>query len=387
MSQALRVLHVYKDYPPVLGGIEKHIHTLAHLQARQGFRVTVLVTNPARFPHCLRTHTTVEGPVRVIRAGRLLTTASTPISPQQALYQMRLDADIVHLHFPYPPGEIANLLRRRPTPTVMTYHSDVVRQQRILRVYRPLLHRVLTRTDAIIATSPRYAETSPYLQRVRSRVHPIPLGIDLTPFLHTDPARARELRRQGLPAHVDVPLVLFVGRLRYYKGVDVLLRAIAALKDVHLWIVGTGPMEARWRELARRLALDARVRFWGEVPEERLPLFYAAADLFVLPATSRAEAFGLVQVEAMASGLPVVSTELGTGTSYVNIHGETGLVVPPGDVEALRVALRELIDQPDTRRRMGQHARERAMREFSAERMGERITALYQQVLRRQKEG
>ena len=384
----IRVLHVYKDYyPPVLGGIEKHLHALAHLQAAQGLDVTVLVTNPAPFPRGMRTITSSERPteegdrrVRIIRAARLFTVASTPISLAQAWKQLHLEADIVHLHFPYPPGEVVNYLGGKAKATVITYHSDVIRQRVILRLYRPLLWRVLKRADAIIASSPGYVESSPFLSRLRERVRVIPLGIDLTPFLGVSRERARRHRRRLL-GNREVPIVLFVGRLRYYKGVDVLLRALVHVPDAELWIVGTGPQGEEWKQLARTLGLGARVHFLGDVPEGDLPLYYAAADLFVLPSVSRAEALGLVLIEAMASGIPVISTELGTGTSFVNVHGETGLVVPAGDVQALAAAMRYLLSQPEVRARMGRAARERAVREFRADLMAARITEVYTNLL------
>ena len=395
VPRSLRVLHVYKDYPPVLGGIEKHLYTLAHYQAHQGLDVTVLVTNPAPFPRSLHTHThrdtpawfpapgphtPAAAPPRVIRASRLFTVASTPISPAQALWQARLRADIVHLHFPYPPGEVANFLWGRGRATVITYHSDVVRQRHILRVYRPLLMRILRRADAIIATTEAYARTSPFLRANADRVHVIPLGIHLAPFLETTRDAGASLRR-ALTGSTTTPLVLFVGRLRYYKGVDVLLQALTTLPQVHACIVGEGPMAATWRAQAQALGLGRRVHFVGDVPEEALPRYYAAADLFVLPATSRAEAMGLVLVEAMAAGLPVISTELGTGTSVVNRHGETGFVVPPGDAHALAKAIHTLVTDASLREGMGRAAREHARREFSADVMAERILHLYERVL------
>lgn len=387
---AIRVLHVYKDYyPPVLGGIEKHLHTLAHLQTTQGLDVTVLVTNPDRFPRGLRTRISREivpgqerASVRIIRAGRLFTAASTPISPAQAWNQLCLRANIVHLHFPYPPGEVVNYLARHDCPTVITYHSDVIRQRVILRLYRPLLRRVLRAADAIIASSPHYVRSSPFLSTLRDRVHVIPLGIDLTPFLGVNSRRAAE-KRHSLLRGESHNVILFVGRLRYYKGVDVLVRALQRVPGTVLWIVGTGPMEEAWRRLVAALGLTSRVYFLGDVPEAELPLYYAAADLFVLPSVSRAEALGLALVEAMASGLPVISTELGTGTSFVNVEGETGFVVPPGDAEALAVAIQTLLTNKEMRQQMGEAARQRAMREFNAQVMAERILNLYTALLAR----
>jgi len=375
----LRVLHVYKDYPPVLGGIEKHIHTLAHLQTRMGLDVTVLVTNPRPFPAGMRSWEE-PGPPRVIRAGRIITLASTPLSPWQAWQQAHLSADIVHLHFPYPPGEIANYVWGRGHRTVITYHSDVVRQRTLLWLYRPLLMRILRAADAILATSPAYVQTSPFLRAVSERVHVVPLGIHPERFLHPDPARVKSLRERETGGQ-DVPVLLFVGRLRYYKGVDILLHALVHVPRAILWIVGRGPMERAWQRLARSLGIASRVRFLGDVAEADLPLYYAAADLFVLPAVQRAEAFGLVLVEAMAAGLPVISTELGTGTSFINVHGETGLVVPAGDARALADAIRTTLASPELRGRWGEAARQRALTEFTADVMAQRVLDVYRAVL------
>lgn len=377
----MHILHVYKDYPPVLGGIEAHIQTLARHQVHQGLQVTVLVTNPAPLPAGLRTRVSLEDGVTVIRSGRCLTTASTPLSPVQAWWQRRLRPDVVHLHFPYPPGEVANLLWGQGRVTVITYHSDVIRQQLILRLYRPLLRRVLARADAIIATSHAYVTSSPFLAPLADSVQVIPLGIDLDPFLHADQAAARTLRARFTGDRSDHHLLLFVGRLRYYKGVDVLLRALVQVPGAVLLVVGAGPMKQAWEALARDLGLGPRVHFLGDVPAEALPAHYAAADLFILPATSRAEAMGLVLVEAMATGVPVISTELGTGTSYVNQHGVTGLVVPPGDVTALTAAIDTLLADPRRRERMGRRAQARVRQEFDAAMMAERVLEVYTRAL------
>ena len=361
----MNILHVYKDYFPVLGGIENHIRMLAEAQAAAGHRVTVLVCAPGP-----RTHVEDRNGVHVIRAGRLATVASTPLSVQQPRFLARLRPDIVHIHSPYPVGEAANWLWGRARATVITHHSDVVRQKLILRFYGPILRRVLRSADAIIATSPRYLETSPWLRPVRDRCTIVPLGIDLNRFPeHPEP-----------PSH-DPPTILFVGKLRYYKGLDVLLRAMRSLPGVRLVVVGDGPMRKPWERLAQDLDLGPRVRFAGEVSDEELPGYYAAADLFVLPATARAEAFGTVLLEAMAMALPVVSTELGTGTSWVNQDGVTGRVVPANDPAALAQAIRELLADPERRRQMGRAARERVEAEFSLPRMVRRIEAVYERVL------
>jgi rhamnosyl/mannosyltransferase len=366
----VNILHVYKDYFPILGGIENHVKLLAEEQVRRGLDVTVLVTSQAG-PEVVEE----RAGVRVIKAARLATVASTPLSLSLFGWIRRLNADVAHLHFPYPVGEVAHLLLGRARRTVITYHSDVVRQRGFLRVYRPLLWRVLHHADRIIATSPNYLASSPYLSRLADRCTVIPLGIDLSPFRRTmDRPQSSVLSPQSFRT------LLFVGRLRYYKGLQYLLRAMADI-DARLVIVGSGPMQAGWQALAGELGLANRVTFLGEVADAELPAWYGAADVFVLPASERSEAFGTVQIEAMAAGLPVVCTELGTGTSFVNRDGETGFVVPPRNPAALAQAINRLLADESLRRRFGQAGRQRAEREFSHTVMTERVIALYHQLL------
>ncbi len=366
----MRVLHVYKDYFPVLGGIENHIRLLAEAQVRQGMDVTVLVTSLTA-----RTHVEERGGVRVIKAARLAHVASTPLSLAFFAWLSRLQADIGHLHFPYPPGELGNLLFRPGRRTVISYHSDVVRQQGMLRLYKPLLWRVLRGADRIIAGSPNYIATSPYLSQVAERCTVIPYGIPLARFQKADSRRVQAIRDRFRP-----PLLLFVGRLRYYKGLQYLLQGMREI-DARLLVIGTGPMMQAWQRSTAAKGLQEQVVFLGEVPDDELPFYYHACDVFVLPSSERSEAFGVVQIEAMAAGKPVVCTELGTGTSYVNVHGETGLVVPPRDPAALAGAIRTLLGDPDLRRRMGERGRQRALQEFSAEVMAGRVADLYQDLL------
>lgn len=362
----------------MLGGMENHIKMLAESQARRGHAVTVLATHPTS-----RTHIEDAHGVRVIKAGRLATVASTPLSLSLAAWLWRQTPDIAHLHFPYPIGEVSQLLFGRARHAVMTYHSDVVRQKGLLRLYRPLLWQVLRRMDRIIATSPNYIASSVYLSRVADRCSVVPLGIDLTRFLAPPSVKVQRIR-----ATYGSPLLLFVGKLRYYKGLQYLLEAMPMLADVgsgrppHLLVVGSGPMETEWQGLARALGLTGRVTFLGEVSDEDLPCYYHACDVFVLPASERSEAFGTVQIEAMASGVPVVCTELGTGTSFVNVHSQTGCVVPAQDAAALADGIGSLLLNPDQRQRMGQAARARAVAEFSLETMVDRVLAVYRAVLK-----
>ncbi len=366
----VKILHIYKDYYPVLGGMENHIKMLAEALVQRGYKVTVLVTHPTA-----RTHIEEINGVHVIKAGRLATLASAPLSISLPLLLRRQRPDIAHLHFPYPIGELSQLLCGHASHVVITYHSDVVRQKGLLRLYRPLLWKVLHRADRIIATSANYIESSPYLSQLRHKCTVIPLGIELERFLHAQPAQVQQVKDT-----YGSPLLLFVGRLRYYKGLQYLLAAMPEI-PCKLLVIGSGPMETEWRQLAALLGLSEKVFFLGKISDEDLPAYYHACDVFVLPASERSEAFGTVQVEAMASALPVVCTELGTGTSFVNVHGQTGLVVPARDAAALGAAILLLLRDEHRRQEMGQRGRQRALREFCLQTMVDRVSSLYDKVL------
>jgi glycosyltransferase involved in cell wall biosynthesis len=239
----------------------------------------------------------------------------------------------------------------------------------------------LHRADRLIATSPAYIESSPYLNRFREKCVVVPLGTDLNRFDQVDAGHVEVMRRRLLSQVGVQPILLFVGRLRYYKGLDDLLQALPEIPTAHLLVVGEGPMHKPWEQLARDLNVADRVTFAGQVDDADLPACYKLGDLFVLPANARAEAFGAVIVEAMAAGLPVISTEVGTGTSWVNLHGATGLIVPSRDAKSLAQAVNHLLFDPAQRMAMGQAARQRAREEFSQAGMIERVEQVYRAVL------
>ena len=378
----MRILHIYKAYPPVIGGIEYHVADLATAQVRRGHDVQVLVTDEG--PNTVRER---RDGVSVIRAGRWGRLSSAPLSPAMLLERRRIDVDVAHVHFPYPPGEIAQLFFGGKSATVVTYHGDIVRQRVLGALYGPLLRRVMARADRILATSPRYAETSPVLSRYRDRVEIVPLGIHEDRFLHADPAAVAALRARLSPDGEVVFIAL--GRMIYYKGLDVLLRAFALLADapVRLALVGGGKLEPELRRLADELGIARRVTFAGVVPDAELPAWDHAADVYVSAASHRAEAFGISIVEAMAAGKPAITTELGTGTSFVNLHQETGLVAKANDPQALADAMRTLASDAGARARFGAAARARVDREFTLDVMIDRVLDVYARVLAERSSG
>jgi glycosyltransferase involved in cell wall biosynthesis len=371
----LRVLHVYKDYyPPVKGGIEGHMNLLARgLQAR-GVEVRVLVAN-----NCFALQReTIEGvPVTLVpQLGRL---ASAPITLAFTRWIRELGAksDILHFHFPNPTAEASYLFSGLEGKVVVTYHSDIVRQRFLKKFYHPLLMRFLGAADAIIATSPRYVESSPILSGFRDKCVVIPLGIDLTRF-RLNLERTRKV--SGIRARAGERLILFIGRFRYYKGLQVLLKAMEAI-DGKLLLIGAGPLEGALRQQVKESGLEGKVVFLGELSDEEVVLHLHACDLFVLPSIQRSEAFGIVQLEAMACGKPVVCTELGTGTSFVNEHGKTGLVVPPSDAALLASSINELLSGREMREAMGDAGRKRVEEHFTRETMVEKTLDLYTSVV------
>lgn len=362
----MRILHLYKDYYPVFGGIENHIRALAEAQVAHGHEVTVLVTHRGR----ATVEETLNG-VRVIKAGRLATVASTPLSPNFAAVLRSLQPDITHVQSPYPPAEMAQWAVRRQRPYVVSYQAEVNRaaQRLIMLAYQPLFQRFLSEARRILAASPNFVRASPMLQRLTHKIALVPIGVDTTRFTPAPPGPLRPFT------------VLFMGQLRHYKGVEYLLRAAPHLPEARFLIAGQGPLRAAWEALSATLGVRDRVTFLGAIPDADLPALYQSADVFVLPSTSRAESFGIVLVEAMASGLPCVTTEINSGNSFVVQNEITGLVVPPRHPTALAAALRRLQADPALRAQFGAAGRARALHEFSVGLMVERVEQIYAEAL------
>ena len=375
----MRVTMVNKYYwPPHLGGVETQLHDVASgLASRPGIDVRAIVANESGDT----VTETIDG-VEVTRMGRTLAYSNTPVVRGMAR-AIRAEAtraepaDVLHLHFPYPWGEVSWLRAKAGLPTVLGYHSDIVRQKKALAAYRPLLERVLDRVDVIVTSSPNMVEYSEFLSSRAEKCRIVPYGIDVRAFEATPhvAARAQELR-----AGHERPIVLFVGRLVYYKGVDVLVKAMADV-DADLVLMGRGPLEGELRELAVAHRVADRITWLPPQADAEKIAWYHAADVFALPSVERSEAFGLVQLEAHASGTPVVSTDLTTSVPFVNQDGFTGLTVPAGDVAALADALRRLCSDATLRDRLGSQARERAWRDFTIERMVNDTVRIYDDLL------
>lgn len=365
----LRVLHVGKFYPPHMGGIETHLEALCgELKNFVDLRVVVANDGPTLVEEQL------DG-VRVERVPTWRTVASTPICPSLVGEIRRAKADILHIHLPNPMAVMAYLGAGFSGPVVLSYHSDTVRQKILGPLFAPFLHQALRRSAAIVIGSPGYQNSSRTLAGYLDRCHPIPYGMPIDRYGQRDPEAVAKLRQKYGPR-----LIVSVGRLVYYKGYEYLIRAMAKVEGT-LLIVGTGPLREKLEELARSLGVAGRVVFLGQISDPELIACYHAADVFALASIARSEAFGLVQVEAMAAGLPVINTRLDSGVPFVSLHQQTGLTVPPCDADALAEALNLLLNDPAQRRSLGDAARVRARQEFSLDAMTSRTLALYDQVM------
>jgi rhamnosyl/mannosyltransferase len=390
-DRPLRVCHLGKYYPPASGGMETHVQTLARAQAAQGVETQVVCVNHAdqdisdlswlQMP-VTQTVQEYDGAVRLIRAGRTATLARLDICPDLLpIFQQfrRTPYDLLHLHAPNPLMVLALALLRPRMPLVITHHSDIIRQRLLRYALRPFDHRVYARAAVILSDSPTYAAGSPILQHYAAKVQDLPLGLDLTPYLDPNAAARDEANR--LRARHGAPLWLAVGRLVYYKGLHVALEALAQVPG-SLMIIGTGPLEADLKRRAERLGVANRVVWRGYASPEELVGAYHAATAFWFPSNARSEGFGLVQVEAMASGCPVLNAAIpASGVAWVSRHEESGLTVPVNDADALARAARRLLTEPGLHHRLAAGARQRACREFDHEVMAQRSLAIYRRVV------
>ncbi len=377
--QPLRIAHLGKYYPPAIGGVETHTHALAHGLAARGHAVTVVALDPAG-PAGVRHE--LDGPVRVVRVGRWAGVSKFDVAPglTRALRRMLADPpDIWHLHAPNVTMTLAVLALPRLRPLIVTHHADLDGRRLLSHLVRPFEARLYRRAALLLATSPPYLDGSPRLTQFRAKVEVLPLGLDLRPFTHPSPAA---LTCANCYRHNDPgPLWLTVGRLVPYKALGVALRA---LRDVPgtLLVAGTGPMEATWRSLAGSLGVADRVVWRGRVSPDELVGGYHAATAHWFPSNTRAEGFGLAQVEAMASGCPTVNANVPhSGVGWVCRDGVGGLTVPVNDPAGLAAAANRLLTEPGLRDRLSVGGRREACERFTAAVMAERCEDFYRRVV------
>jgi rhamnosyl/mannosyltransferase len=371
----VRVLHVYRTYyPDPAGGLEEAIRQIALATAARGVSTHVFALSEKPRP------AEISRPeAQVTRARSWAAPASCDLGGPAAFRrfsELAARADVIHYHFPWPFADLLHLTLRPRCPAVMTYHSDIVRQHWLGRAYAPLMRRMLASMAAIVATSPAYARTSPVLSAacVSGRVRVIPLGIEESSYPAQEDARI--LGRLGLGE--GQPFLLFLGVLRYYKGLHTLAQAARSVTG-RVVVAGAGPEGDALQRTVRRLGL-ANLTCPGRVAWAEKVALLRHCRALVLPSHLRSEAYGMVLVEAAMFGKPMISCEIGTGTSFVNAGGETGIVLPPEDPLALAAAMNCLLEDEELAGRYGAAARSRYENLFSGEALGRAYAALYREV-------
>lgn len=361
----IRILQVNKLYYPWIGGIES-----VAKDAAEGLKDSVDMRVLVCQPKGKGSKDNVNG-VEVIRAGSLGIKFSMPISFSFSFLVRKYSkqADIVIVHDPFPLGDLALLLSGFKGKVIVWWHSDIVKQKRLVKLMQPIIHGILKRADAIFTTTEGYIGGSAYISQYREKCRIVPYGIDESKYLSI---KSRPILSGKLNDPKNAK-VLFVGRLVYYKGAGVLLDAFKKVHDAELFIVGTGADEDALREKAESIA--DKVHFLGNLSDEDLKCAFADCDIFVLPSIEKSEAFGIVQLEAMVYGKPVINTDLDTSVPYVSIHGETGLTVPVGNAEELAKAINILSDDEELRKKLGDGGRKRISEIFSLNKMLDRVTA------------
>jgi O-antigen biosynthesis rhamnosyltransferase len=367
----LRVLHVYRTYfPETQGGLEEVIRQISLNTLPQGVesKVFTLSRHPSSAPIVRK-----EASVYQVKQHLEIASCSISLNCLKAFKEAVTWADIVHYHYPWPFGDLLHVLTDVPKPTLVTYHSDIVRQKLLNLLYKPLMHRFLRQMDRIVCTSPNYFATSETLSRYQQKVEVIPIGLERSAYpqnSQTTVVQARTFLK---------PYFLFIGVLRYYKGLHILLEAMKDA-DYQVVIVGSGPTERELKQQAQDLGLD-NVVFTGHVSDHEKVHLIKGSRGVVFPSYLRSEAFGVTLLEGAMFGRPLISTEVGSGTTHVNVHNKTGLVVAPGSAKALRKAMDYLFTHKDLAETMGAQAKKRYEKLFTGELMGQRYFNLYRELL------
>lgn len=373
----LRILQLVKYFPPVIGGVEAVSKDLSEAFAEMGIRADVLCANQG-----MRTIVESNRSFSVFRNagfGRLLSTPLSPTLPFALKRCLKSGYDLIHLHHPDPFGTLALYLIRPPVPIVLHWHSDIVRQVRTMRLFGRLQEWLLRAAVSIVAASPNYFASSNYLQAYRTKASVIPYGIDVA-RLRADPVLVEHIRR----SLGNRKLVVSVGRLVYYKGFEYLIGAVASLPEEYgLLICGDGPLKGELQKAITKLRVGKRIRIDSGVSNEQLGSYYSAADVFCLSSVERSEAFGIVQLEAMTFGKPIIATNIpGSGVPWVNVDGVTGINVEPKSSAALAEAIRAILDNPSAAIQMGQNAKMRVLQHFTRAGMASKFKSLYEQIVR-----
>ena len=368
----MKVLHFYKTYlPDTIGGLEQSIYQIARGTTNLGVNVEVLTLSPTVVDRSIQ----VDGHL-VHRCRSNFEVASTPFSASAFLRfrQMARKADLIHYHFPYPFADVLHFTSQIKKPTLITYHSDIIKQKHLLKLYRPLKQRFLNSVDHIVATSPNYLASSNVLSRLKHKTSIISLGLDRATYPKASTEKLIFWRKTFGPR-----FFLFIGMIRYYKGLHILVDA-ARNSDYPIVILGAGPIEAELKAHALKLGIH-NIHFLGFLPDEDKVALLELCCAIVFPSHLRSEAFGISLLEGAMYGKPLISSEIGTGTTYINIDKETGIVVPPSEPASLRKAMDYLWNNSEEAKAMGRRAEARYWKLFTAEKMARSYVGLYEKLL------
>jgi len=367
----MKILQVGKFYYPFRGGMETYLFDLCEVLKKET-ELQVLVANTA--PKTVREK--VRG-VDVIRAASLGRVAHTSICPSFPALIRRHAAEINTVHHPDPMAALSYLLARPRGKLTVVYHSDIVKQKLTYLVYYPILMKFLRRAGRISVTSPQYLESSVILSKFKNKCVVIPIGIDISLYRRTPEiaGRVKEIRRE-----YGEKTVLFIGRLALYKGVEYLVKAMENVEG-KLIVIGGGDRLPSLMMMVASHGLEDKIFFMENLDRQELLAYLHACSVFCLPSITRNEAFGIVGLEAMACGRPVVSTRLKSGIAYTNQDGLTGRVVPPADAGALAAALNEILADPERGEAFGRAGRKRVEELFSREKMAGSTLEMYRDLL------
>ncbi len=378
----MKILQVNKLYSPWVGGVEKVVQQIAEgLNKRNDFEIEVLCCD-----HNKKGKEEEINGVKVHRAPSFGVFWGMPISFSffSLFKKLSQKVDLIDFHHPFPLGDLAIFLFRPKAKIILHYHSDIVRQKALSFLIKPFILNTLKKAEKIIVSNPNLIESSSCLRKFKQKCQVIPFGVDLKKFQGNQ--RAFEEAKKIKEKYDDRPIILSVGRLTYYKGFPYLIEAIHNLKHSNILknvgikfpkclIIGEGKLKERLLKLIKKLSLQNEVFILP--PQKDLLPYYLACDLFVLPSIFKSEAFGIVLIEVMACRKPVISTELGTGTSWVNINEKTGFVVPPKDPKSLAKAIYKILENKKLAQELGQNARKRVEEKFSLEKMLGKTAVLY----------
>lgn len=364
----MRIAHIYKTFlPEDIGGCERVIQTISHFSSNKG-HFSKILTSSKRPSFSIERANNIE----IYRYPRLFELASCPISSSMLFdFKNQLkNVDIVHYHFPWPFADLLHIFYKVKKPSIVTYHSDIVRQKLLKKIYNPLMNKFLDSANILVSTSANLAQTSTVLCRYQDKTKIIPIGINYDYRYTADPKIVSQYKSQ-----FGDSFVLFIGVLRYYKGLEFLLDAVKN-SNLKLVIAGSGPEEIYLKKKARKLHLS-NVFFLGEVSEKEKYALLEACCTVVVPSHLRSEAFSLTLLEGLMFGKPIVSTRLGTGTTYVNVHNVTGFTVEPENPDQLRDALISLTTNKKLALAFGEAAKKRYLDHFNGDQMAKSYLEIY----------